>query len=119
MPVNWSENLYKQTQDIYSRVIVVTPRASTSGGAPYAARGILDIEAIEVGALDGSIVSETRIVLDIRDSEFAVAPAQGDLIDIPGDSGLPVEGPFEVVDSDPNGGGETTLVLRRVVAAKP
>jgi len=119
MPINWSQQLYAPTQDMYSRVIMVTPIKSQTGVAQYTARGILDIEDMDVGALDGSFVSETRVILDIRDAEFEVLPMQGDLIDIPADGGVPAEGQFEVVDGDPNGGGETTLTLRRVVQAKP
>jgi hypothetical protein len=119
MPVDWSRQLYAATQDVYSRVIAVTPVTSQPGGAQYTARGILDIEDIDVAAMDASFVSETRVVLDIRDAEFTVVPMQGDVIDIPADGGIPAEGQFEVVDGDPNGGGETTLTLRRVVQAKP
>ena len=119
MPVNWSQQLYAQTQDVYSRVVMITPVTSQPSGAQYTARGILDTEAMDVEALDGAFVSETRVILDIRDAEFTVLPMQGDLIDIPSDGGVPAEGQFEVVDGDPNGGGETTLTLRRVVQVKP
>jgi hypothetical protein len=119
MPINFSDQLYKQTQDTYSRVVTFTPINSQPNGAPYTARGILEQEAIDVAGLDNSIVSEMRIILDIREVEFAVQPLQGDLVDIPADSGLPAEGQFEVIDSDQNGGGETTLTLRRIVQAKP
>lgn len=98
---------------------MVTPVVSQPNGAQYTARGILDIEDMDVAALDGSFVSETSVILDILDAEFTVIPMQGDLIDIPSDGGVPAEGQFEVVDGDPNGGGETTLTLRRVVQAKP
>jgi hypothetical protein len=119
MPINFSEQLYKHAQDTYSRVVKFTPLVSQPNGTPYTARGILEQEAIDVAALDNSIVSEMRIILDIRDAEFVVQPLQGDLVDVPGDSGLPAEGQFEVIDSDQNGGGETTLTLRRIVQAKP
>ena len=120
MAVNFSADVYLPAQDLYSRVITVTPVASQPAGAPYPARGILDIDAIDVGGLDGSIISEARVVLDIRDVEFPVLPLQGDIIDVPADpAGLAAEGAFEVIDADPNGGGETTLTLRRLVAAKP
>ena len=118
MPVDWSKQLYAATQDVYSRVVTVTPVVSQPGLAAYTARGILDINDMDVATLDG-FVSETRVELDIRDAEFTVVPMQGDMIDIPGDGGVPAEGQFEVVDGDPNGGGETTLTLRRVVQAKP
>jgi hypothetical protein len=120
MAVNFSADVYLPAQDLYSRPITVTPLASQPAGAPYPARGILDIDAIDVGGLDGSIISETRVILDIRDVEFSVLPLQGDLINVPADaSGLIAEGDFEVLDADPNGGGETTLTLRRLVTAKP
>jgi hypothetical protein len=120
MPINFSEQVYSHAQDTFGRMITVTPIASQSASpAAYGARGILDIEDLEVQALDGSIVSETRVVLDIREVEFAVLPLQGDLIDIPADSGLHAEGQFEVIDTHPNGGGETTLTLRHIVQAKP
>lgn len=119
MPVDFSTDVYLPAQDLFGRTITVTPLASQPGGQAYTARGILDVDAMDVGALDGSLVSDTRIILDIREAEFAVLPLQGDTITIPADSGLPAEGSFEVLDADPNGGGETTLTLRRLVTAKP
>jgi RNase P/RNase MRP subunit p29 len=120
MPVNFSQEVYLPAQDLYSRTVTITPVASQpSNVVAYVARGILDTEAIDVQGLEGTIISETRVILDIRDAEFSVLPMQGDVIDIPSDSGLPAEGQFEVIDSDPNGGGETTLTLRHIVQAKP
>ena len=121
MPVNFSAEVYHPNQDTFGRAISVTPTASQPGGPAYAARGIFDVDAMDVGALDGSIISETRVIIDIRESEFGVLPIQGDTIDVPADNfaGLPAEGSFEVIDADPNGGGETTLTLRRLVTAKP
>src|SRR4029077_11976939 len=104
MPVDFSTEVYLPAQNLYGRKITVTPTASQPGQPAYDARGILDVDAIDVGALDGSLVSETRIILDIREAEFAVLPLQGDVINIPADSGLPAEGSFEVLDADPNGG---------------
>jgi hypothetical protein len=120
MAINFSEDVYRIAQDLYSRVIIITPKASQPNAAAYTARGILEQEAIDVAGLDNSIISEMRIILDIRDAEFTVQPLQGDLIDIPADvSGLPAEGQLEVIDTDQNGGGESTLTLRRIVQAKP
>jgi hypothetical protein len=120
MAINFSTQLYKHQQDTFGRPVVFTPLQSQPNGAPYTARGILEQEAIDVAGLDNSIISEMRIILDILDAEYSVMPLQGDLVDIPADvSGLPAEGQFEVIDSDQNGGGETTLTLRRMVQAKP
>jgi hypothetical protein len=119
MPVNFSDQVYSPAQNLYGRAVTITPVNSQPSGQSYSSRGIMDIEAIDVQALDSSVFSETRIILDIRDAEFSVLPIQGDLIDVPSDGGLPAEGQFEVIDADPNGGGETTLTLRRIVQAKP
>lgn len=119
MPVDFSTDVYLPAQELFGRTITVTPVASQPAQAAYVARGILDVDSIDVQALDGALISETRVILDIREIEFAVLPLQGDLIDIPADSGLAAEGAFEVIDADPNGGGETTLTLRRIVTSKP
>lgn len=119
MAINFSQQVYLQTQDTYSRPVTVTPLTSQPNGQPYVTRGIFEVEAMDVAAMDGSIISETRIILDIREAEFAVLPMQGDLIDVPAVGGIPAEGQFEVLDADPNGGGETTLTLRHIVPAKP
>jgi hypothetical protein len=117
MPVDFSTDVYLPAQDLFGRTIIVTPLAT---GLPYQARGIFDVDAIDVQAMDGSIISETRVILDIREVEFAVLPLQGDIIHVPADPiGLLAEGDFEVIDADPNGGGETTLTLRRIVPSKP
>jgi hypothetical protein len=118
--VNFSTSVYLIAQNLYGRPVTITPKSSQPNGPAYSTRGIFDIEAVDVQALDGSIVSETRVILDIRDDEFSVVPMQGDLVDVPADaSGLPAHGLFEIIDRDPNGGGETTLTLRHIVQAKP
>lgn len=118
MAVNFSLMIYAQAQEIFGRPVTFTPRDNP--GSPYSGRGILDIDAIDVLAEDGAIISETRVELDIRDDEYTVMPKQGDRVDIPADaSGIPAQGAFEIIDSDPNGGGETTLTLRHIVSSKP
>jgi hypothetical protein len=117
MAINFSRMVYEHCQNTFSRQVTFTPKG---GGAPFSGRGIMDIDPIDVLAEDGSLISETRVVLDIRDDEFTVMPKQGDRVDIGGDpSGIPPQGPFEIINSDPNGGGETTLTLRHIVPPKP
>jgi hypothetical protein len=116
MAINYSTMVYIHAQNTFSRPVTFTPKS----GDPFAGRGIMDIDPIDVLAEDGSVVSETRVVLDIRDDEYTVMPVQGDRVDVPADiSGIPAQGAFYIVDSDPNGGGETTLTLRRIVETKP
>ena len=119
MPVDFSKLVYLPTQDLFGRVVIVDPIASQPGCASYTGRGIFDLDPIDVQGLDGSIISESRVVLDIREAEYPIPPLQGDVITVPADSGLPDEGAFVVIDTDSNGGGETTLTLRHVVLALP
>ena len=119
MAVNFSDMVYLPCFDTFARAISVTPVASQPGGTAYTARGIFDTTDIDVVALDGSIISEQRTILDIREVEFGILPSQGDRIDIPAEGGLPDAGAWECIDSSRNGGGETTLTLRRLMPAKP
>lgn len=118
MSINFSTLVYLPNYDIWARAITVTPLASQPGQPAYSARGIFDTESTDVLAEDGSIISQQKTILDIREVEFAVLPQQFDRIDIP-----PAEqgpgGSFEVTDASSNGGGETTLELRKVVTAAP
>ncbi len=117
MAINFSEMIYAHAQNTFGRLVTFTPKG---GGASFDGRGILDTDPIDVMAEDGSVVSETRVVLDIRDDEYTTMPKQGDRVDIGADvSGIPAQGPFEIIDTDPNGGGETTLTLRHIVPTKP
>jgi hypothetical protein len=117
MAINYSTMVYEHAQNTFGRPVTFTPQG---GGASFSGRGIMDTDPIDVLAEDGSVISETRVVLDIRDDEYAVMPRSGDRVDIGGDpSGIPAQGPFVIVDSDPNGGGETTLTLRHIVTSKP
>lgn len=78
-------------------------------------RGIYSTVGIEIPAEDGSLISDQRTILDIREAEFATIPAQGDRLTIPADGNVPAAGDFEVTDVWSDGGGETTLALRKIV----
>jgi hypothetical protein len=120
MALNFSTLVYLPNFDIFSRPIIVTPLASQPGLPAYNARGIFSTRDVDVGALDGSIVSDQQSILDVREIEFTVVPQQLDRIHIPADPDAgPALGDFEVVDADTNGGGETTLAIRKIQTAKP
>jgi hypothetical protein len=117
MGVNFSTLLYLPAFDLYSVPIIVSPLASQPGQPAYNARGIFNTLAIDVVAMDGSIISEQQTILDIRESEFAALamplPKQTDLITIPFDcNGVPL-GDWEVTDIDTNGVGMSTIQLRK------
>jgi hypothetical protein len=124
MAIDFSSVLYLQCQDQFSRDVTITPINSAPGSGAYAARGIYGTRDVEVQTDMGmAIVSDQETILDIRDNEFfdagLVLPQQGDLINIPQDGNIPAEGDFEVTDTHRNGGGETTLVIRKFEPAAP
>ena len=79
-------------------------------------RGIFGTKETNVAAMDGSIYSDQQTILDIREAEFGTLPAQGDHVTISRDCNGVNQGEWEIVDSSTNGGGETTLTLRKVAS---
>ena len=115
MGIDWSTAVYLPVFDAMARQATITPLISQPSAAPYAARGIYDTEEIDVPAEDGSILTDQKTLFDIREYEFLVLPAQGDHIYIPADRGaMAAPGNFEIINAWTNGGGETTLTLRKI-----
>jgi hypothetical protein len=120
MAINFSTLVYLPNYDTFARAVTITPLASQPGSPAYTARGIYDTRPIDVAAMDGNIISDQQTILDVREAEFTVVPAQLDRVYIGPDADAgPALGDFEVVDADSNGGGETTLVLRKIMASLP
>lgn len=119
MALDFSSLIYSKGQDLFGRPVTITPVVSQPGNPAYAARGIYMTEPLDVLAEEGSLFSDQRTILDVRDIEFSVVPLQGDLILIPATGAIPAAGQFVVIDQKNNGGGETSLELRRVVVTKP
>jgi hypothetical protein len=119
VPLDFSTIIYSKTQDVFGRSVVVTPIASQPGQPAYNARGIYSTEPEDVLADEGTIFSDQRTILDVRDIEYTVIPLQGDHISIPATGSIPAAGDFEVINNKSNGGGETSLQLRRLVSTKP
>lgn len=113
MAVNFSQLVYLPAYDMYAVPCTFLPLKSQPGAPPYDARGIYDTRAQDVEAMDGSVFSDQQTIFDIREAEFPVLPVQNDRVIIPFDcNGAPL-GEFEIMDADTNGGGETTLLLKR------
>ena len=119
MGVNFSTLLYAPVFDMFAVPITVNPVASQPGAPAYGARGIFDTTDIDLVGIDNSIMSDQRTELYLREAEFGVLPIQKDLITIPLDCNNAPLGDYEVIDADTNGGGETKLTIRKIVAAKP
>ena len=118
MAVDFSTLLYKATQNVFGRAIMITPIVSNPGAPAFTMRGIYDTSPVDIETDMGTVmISDQSTIVDIRDNElFAmgqVLPQQGDLINIPAEGAIPAEGDFEVTDVDRNAGGETTLTIRK------
>lgn len=114
MAINYSRQVYLPIFNVLAR-----PATFGGGASPTNGRGIYNTEPIDVLAEEGSIFSDTRTIFDIREEEFTVLPVQGDPVTIPEYLDIPAVGEFEVIEVKSNGGGVTTLSLRRIVETKP
>lgn len=121
MGVDFSTNIYAPNFDFWSREITVTPIVSQPGAPAYVARGIYDTRGTMIQTEAGlAVLSDHEVILDIREREFPVKPVQGDLIYIPPDGTFyEGTGTYEITDSSDNGGGETTLVIRKYEPPTP
>jgi hypothetical protein len=117
--INYSQNVYLPTYNVFARPVTFMLISSNPPGTPFDGRGIYSTQPVDVLSEDNSIFSDQQTILDILEQEFTVIPEQGDRLFIPAHIGMPELGNFEIMDADTNGGGETTLVLRKVVVAKP
>ena len=117
--VNFSTLVYLPAYDLFARPVTFFPYASQPAAASYLGRGIYTTRALRIVGMDGAVLTDQETILDIREVEFTVLPQQFDRLTIgPADEG-PALGEFEVVSATTNGGGETTLVLRKWLPAAP
>jgi hypothetical protein len=126
MGVDYSTTTYLPQYTMWARPVTFYPVTSQPGVTSYDGRGIFGTVSIDIIAQDGSDVSEQKTILDILEAEFPIIPQQLDRLFIPADFnsifggvGMPEVGWFEVNDISTNGGGETTLGLRRWEPARP
>ena len=114
MALNFGTLLILPCQDLFSREMAFTPVASQPGGPAYTCRGIFSTRAVDIQTDEGvAIIDDQETIVDIRESEFVVLPQQGDRLNIPAEGDLPALGDWEVVETSTDGGGETTLVVRK------
>lgn len=120
MALDFSTLVYLPNYDTFARSVTITPLASQPGAPAYVARGIYDTRPVDVAGMDGVITSDQQTILDVREAEFTVVPEQLDRVYIgpDADAGAAL-GEFEVVDCESNGGGETTLIIRKIMVARP
>jgi hypothetical protein len=112
MAVNLDVLLQSPIFDFWAVPVTFMPYASQPSGANYQGRGILNRYSADVQALDGSMYSDQRTILDIRESEFPTMPIQKDHVFIPVDCNNVPKGEYVIVDLVSNGGGQTMLTLK-------
>ncbi len=113
MAVNFDVVLQSPIFDFWAVPCTFRPLVSQPGRADYDGRGILNTYTLDVVGQDGSIYSDQRTILDIRDSEFAIMPQQNDRVIIPVDCNGAVRGEYQIIDSTGDGGGQTCLTIRK------
>ena len=113
MAINLDVLLQAPIFDFWAVDCTFLPIKSQPSAGSYPGRGILGTYSTDVQALDGSLYSDQRTILDIRESEFAVLPMQNDHVIIPKDcNGVP-KGEYQIVDAVSDGGGQTMLTIRK------
>jgi hypothetical protein len=109
MAVNLDVILASPIFDFWSVPVTFMPVA----GSSFVGRGIFGTYSTDVQALDGSIYSDQRTILDIRESEFPTMPKQKDHLVIPADCNGVNQGEWVIVDASSNGGGQTMLTIQK------
>jgi len=115
MAINFPEVVYEPCYQVFARDVTFMPLI----GDAFLGRGIFNTVPLDVLSEDGAILSDQKTILDILETEFATLPVQRDHIFIPEADGMPELGEYEIIDAVTNGGGETTLTLRKVLTKKP
>lgn len=119
MGVNYSTMIYAPNFIQFARPVTFYPVASAPTVGSFATRGIFHDGRLDVVLEDDSLYVNQETSLDILETDFANAglpqPQQFDRVNIPqdGPGGMIAEGDFEVTTVTRNGGGETTLILRK------
>jgi hypothetical protein len=119
MGVNYATLIYAPAFDMFAGPVTFYPYSSQPGAPAYNGRGIFDTRSLNVVGEDGAVYADQETILDILEAEFAVLPRQNDRVVVEADGDKPAPGEFEIINSATNGGGETTLVLRKWMAPAP
>jgi hypothetical protein len=109
MAVNLDVLLQSPTFDFWAVPVTFMPVGLES----FEGRGILNTYTTDVVGIDGSLYSDRRTILDIRETEFAVLPQQNDHIVIPLDCNNVPKGEYVIVDASSDGGGQTMLTIKK------
>ena len=110
--IDFDALVLKPASLIFEIKVSVAPLVTQPGAPAYGATGVYNKRDLDVEMQDGTIFSDHEVSLGIRVWDFAVPPDQGDLITIT-DTRHPAFGQqYWVGDSDEDGQGGATLLLR-------
>src|SRR6266550_3194495 len=122
MAIDFSATVLAQCMATFARAVIIDPIKSQPGAQPYKAEGILASRTLQNVLADGAVVSDVTTTLGIRLADenpdgtpmFVRLPRRGDKITFLDLNSQPlVDGLFWVADSNADGQGGYTLVLRR------
>ena len=113
MAINLDVLLQSPIFDFWAVQVTFMPIKSQPSAGSYPGRGILNTYSTDVMALDGSMYSDQRTILDIRESEFPTMPIQNDHVIIPVDCNDVPKGEYVIVDLVSDGGGQTMLTIKK------
>jgi len=113
MAINLDVTLQSPIFDFWSVPVTFIPIKSQPNTLSYVGRGILGTYSTDVVGLDGSLYSDQRTILDIREAEFPIMPVQDDRVIIAADCNGVDRGEWQIIDTTSNGGGQTMLTIRK------
>jgi len=110
--IDFDALVLNKCEDIFSIACKFIYAASKPEAAPCIARGIYSSAPVDVVMQDEAIFSDQQTSLGIRLRDFVIPPERGDLVEII-DTRHPAFGmQFWIGDSDLDGQGGATLMLR-------
>ncbi len=119
MAIDFSRQVYEPAFSVFARAVTFTPLVSQPGAPAFTGRGIYNTVPIDVLTENATIFSEQQTILDVMENEFPVPLVQGDHLTIPASGAIAAVGDFEIIETKTNGGGEITLVLRKLMVSQP
>ena len=113
MGVDFDALVLNPTVTTFGILVTFTPLVSQPLAASYDSRGVFSSTPLDVLMQDDTIFSDQQTSLGVRYRDFPVAPpAPGDLVTITDPAHWAFGKQYWIGDSDDDGQGGTTLLLR-------
>jgi len=110
--IDFDALVLKTTVDIFNIVVKFTLATTRPEAAPVICRGVYSSTPLDVMMQDDTIFSDQQTSLGIRLRDFDIPPDRGDIVEII-DTRHPAYGmKYWIGDSDLDGQGGATLLLR-------